>query len=330
MNTAEKRKLAVATGVFWFLLLYIVAALIWWFVSLERQNQQMYLMRKTALEQRIDPAAAPQVFQEKSNEIEDARKRGTAKYIGEGSIFLALILLGAGFVYRSVRRQLRIQQQQANFMMAVTHELKTPIAVAKLNLETLQKHQLDETKKQKLIQMTIQETTRLNNLTNNILVSSQLEGRVYKNSREELNFSDLVKNSVQDFRQRFPNRSWLESIDEEVEISGDPLLLAILLNNLLENAHKYASPGTPVTCRLNSNGNTIELAVSNEGRSIPDAEKKKIFDKFYRVGDESTRTTKGTGLGLYLCKKIAADHNADIHVTNNQPSGSTFAVLFKM
>ncbi len=73
-------------------------------------------------------------------------------------------------------------------MMAITHELKTPIAVARLNLETLQKHQLEETKRQKLIQMTLQETTRLNNLASNILVSSQLEGGTLPDGKRRTQF----------------------------------------------------------------------------------------------------------------------------------------------
>jgi signal transduction histidine kinase len=80
-------------------------------------------------------------------------------------------------------------QQQQNFMMAITHELKTPIAVAKLNLETLLKHKLDDSKQQKIIQMTLQETNRLNALTNNILISSQLEGEGYQSAKEELDLS---------------------------------------------------------------------------------------------------------------------------------------------
>ena len=107
----------------------------------------------------------------------DEHKRNKTKYLGEGSIFFLLILVGAAFVYRSVRRQFKMQQQQQNFMMAVTHELKTPISVARLNLETLLKYTLDPEKQKKLIRMTLEETARLNFLTNNILIASQLEGR---------------------------------------------------------------------------------------------------------------------------------------------------------
>ena len=72
------------------------------------------------------------------------------------------------------------------------------------------------------------------------------------------------------------------------------------------------------------------MKVIDEGIGIADADKKRIFDKFYRAGDENVRTTKGTGLGLYLCKKIMKGHNGSISVANNQPQGSIFAALFKV
>ena len=99
----------------------------------------------------------------------------TFKFFGEGGTFLGIILLGAFFVYRSIWKQMKLTQQQQNFMMAVTHELKSPIAAAKLNLETIRKHKLDPEKQQKLVENTIKETNRLDQLCNNILLASQLE-----------------------------------------------------------------------------------------------------------------------------------------------------------
>lgn len=328
MAHSDKRKLAVATLVYWILLVYIIAALVWWFISLEKQNRQMHELKLFDLEVHAKTTGDP--IDKEIVLLQQEKERNTTKYIAEGATFLALILLGAGFVYRAVRRQLKTQQQQQNFMMAVTHELKTPIAVAKLNLETLQKHQLDEIKRQKLILMTIQETNRLNTLTNNILVSSQLEGSNYSLSKEELNLSDLVKGTITDFKTRFPQREFYLEKEDDIELTGDTLLLTILLNNLLENAMKYSPAAKPIHCRLQKTNQTINLIVSDEGSGIPDNEKKRIFDKFYRIGNEATRTAKGTGLGLYLCKKIATDHNADISVTDNTPSGSNFIVSFKI
>jgi K+-sensing histidine kinase KdpD len=101
-----------------------------------------------------------------------------------------------------------------------------------------------------------------------------------------------------------------------------------MINNLLENAVKYSPKEKPVFCRLEKRKQSIILCVIDEGPGIPEHEKKKIFGKFYRIGSESTRTTQGTGLGLYLCRKIADDHNADITVTNNIPTGSIFTINF--
>lgn len=328
MQTAIKRRLVVVSIVYWFLLAYIIVALIWWFISLEKQNQTMADLQIHLLGLRIEKTKFPEDYQKAINRIEIEKRRNTTKYVSEGITFLALILIGAVFVYRAVRQQIKLQQQQQNFMMAITHELKTPIAVARLNLETLQKHHLEESKRQKLIQMTLQETSRLNNLASNILVSSQLEGGRYRIAREELNFSDLVKNCLQDFMHRFPDRQWHSQIEPELDLVGDPLLLEILANNLLENAIKYSPKSGTIGCSLTPMKNQIIFSITDQGHGIPDKEKKKIFQKFYRIGSEQTRTTQGTGLGLYLCKKIADDHNADIEVTDNHPTGCNFIVRF--
>lgn len=327
-GTARKR-FRLITIIYWLLLLYIVAALVWWFISLERQSQQITDLRLTELNSQ-KTTVDPESFARQLAKIEKDSKRNTEKYIAEGITFLILILIGAFFVYRSVRRQFRMQYQQQNFMMAITHELKTPISVARLNLETLQRYQLDEEKQTKLIRMTLQETARLDTLINNILVSSQMEGGGYLTSKEELDFSSLLKDCIKQAKSRYPERTLNEIIEDEIEIAGDPLLLQLMISNLLENAVKYSPKEKPITCRLHRTNNEVILNIIDEGIGIADMEKSKIFEKFYRTGNESTRKTQGTGLGLYLCRKIAEDHNADILVTNNEPAGSNFAIHFHL
>jgi signal transduction histidine kinase len=327
MPRSAGKRFRFITVVYWLLLLYIVAALVWWFVSLEKQNQHITDLRYSELNSQ-KATLDPQNFDRQLYKIDNDSKRNTEKYIAEGVTFLILILIGAFFVYRSVRKQFRVQQQQQNFMMAITHELKTPISVAMLNLETLQKYQLDAEKQKKLIRMTLQETSRLDTLINNILVSSQLEGGGYVFSKEELDFSSLFKDCIRDAKTRYPERNFIEDIEPEIEIAGDPLLLQLLISNLIENAVKYSPKEKPIICKLNRPGKDVLMNIIDEGIGIADAEKTKIFEKFYRTGNESTRKTQGTGLGLYLCRKIAGDHNADISVTNNIPSGSNFAIHF--
>jgi two-component system, OmpR family, sensor histidine kinase CiaH len=318
----KKKRLAVATAVYWVLLAYIITGLCFWFIELQSQSRQMTGYQLQQLRQN-DPQ-----YVQKLAAIRTEGKNKTAQYVGEGSTYLFLILLGATFVYREVRRQIRLHQQQQNFMMAVTHELKTPIAVTKLNLETLRRHRLDEQKQQRIIRAALQETNRLDVLANNILIASQLEGGEYDQTKELLDLSGLAENCISDYQSRFPDREWAKSIEPDCTLNGDPLLLQLLVGNLLENALKYSPREGTITLILVREDRRTLLSVKDEGPGIPDVEKKKIFGKFYRSGQESTRQTKGTGLGLYLCRKIADDHKATIKVTDNSPTGSTFTVAF--
>jgi signal transduction histidine kinase len=224
MPDSGKKRIRLVTTIYWLLLIYIVAALVWWFISLEKQNRQMADLKKTQLSVSIDQTHNPELYNNSLASIENDYKRNLVKYVSEGSTFLLLILVGAAFVYRSVRRQFLLQHQQQNFVMAVTHELKTPISVARLNLETLQKYQLDAEKQKKLIRMTLEETERLNGLTNNILISSQLEGPGYTTSKEELDLSDLFKDCIRNFIHRCPERKFIDSIEPDMDVMGDPLL----------------------------------------------------------------------------------------------------------
>src|SRR4051812_29472 len=220
----NKRRIRLATTIYWLLLFYIVAALIWWFISLEKQNRQMADFKIKQLNALTERATNPELYNTSLDAIEREHKKNLIKYISEGSTFLLLILIGAGFVYRSVRKQFLLQQQQQNFMMAVTHELKTPISVARLNLETIQKYNLDAEKQNRLIRMTLQETERLNSLTNNILLSSQLEAGGYATAKEELDLSDLLKDCVQNFQNRYPERIFVYESEPDIDIKGDTLL----------------------------------------------------------------------------------------------------------
>lgn len=323
MSTSfPKRKLTVITIVYWFLLSYIIAALVWWYIALSNQNEVITKTKLSEL-QKDHPT-----YFIKAAQIFDESKRKRTQYIGEGITFFILIIVGAVFVYRSARKQIKLSQQQQNFMMAITHELKTPIAITNINLETLQKRTLNTEQKEKLITNTLFETNRLNNLCNNILFASQIDSGIYKTIKTEVNISELAESVVENIAERFPERKFNINIIEGVRILGEELLLSMLFNNLIENAIKYSPKNSMIKIELDKNSHNIFYKVSDEGIGILDSEKSKIFNKFYRIGNENTRRTKGTGLGLYLCSKIAETHKANISVTNNQPMGSIFTVIF--
>lgn len=322
LSSYKTKKLRFVFIVYWFLLAYIIAALVWWFIALNNQNHQMALHDISQLKK-----DNPTYYEEVQN-ILSKEKRKTSQYIGEGAVFFLVIMAGAIFIFRAVRRQLKAGQQQQHFMMAITHELKTPVAVTKLNLETLQKRKLDEAQQQKLIQNTIQETNRLNALCNNILLVAQIEDKHYHIIKEEIDLSNLIKDCVQDFTSRFPQRIYITDITNDLFIKGDELLLQLAANNLIDNATKYSDKTKPVTVSLSGEAGKVRLAVKDEGNGIPGDDKKKIFEKFYRIGNKATREAKGTGLGLYLTKKITQQHKANISVTDNTPAGSIFTIEF--
>lgn len=323
MNASKKKRLALITIVYWFLLLYIIAALIFWYISLTKQNNAIAELRISEVKK------DDFLFDQKISKIKDDKRRKEAQYIGEGSIFLVVILLGAVFVYRATRRQIKLGQQQENFMMAVTHELKTPIAVTQLNLETLLRRQLDEDTREKLIRNTLHEANRLNQLSNNILLTSQLEGGNYQAFKQDVNLSEIAMEVIKEYSNRYPLRHITSLIDPEVFIIGEAILLRMLLNNLVENALKYSPKEKQVRVELHRHPKEIELIVIDEGIGIAAAEKTRIFNKFYRVGNENTRKAQGTGLGLYLSKRIAAAHKGIIDVKDNHPQGSIFTIIFK-
>src|SRR6185436_8266010 len=170
-----------------------------------------------------------------------------------------LILLGAIFVYREVRRQIKLQLQQQNFMMAITHELKTPIAVTKLNLETLQKRKLEGSQQERLINNTIQETDRLNALCNNMLLASQMEAGDNPVTKENVDLTSLASECINDFITRYPRRFFDSSLQEGIYVNGDVLLLQMAINNLLDNAIKYSPKESPIQVLLHKKEKQVQL-----------------------------------------------------------------------
>jgi signal transduction histidine kinase len=320
----KTNRLRIIFLVYWVLLAYIIAALVWWFIALNRQNVQMASFEISQL--KIGDPNNPKQL----TEILAITKRKTAQYVGEGAIFLLLILSGAVFIYRAVRRQFKSGQDQQNFMMAITHELKTPIAITKLNLETLLKRKLEESQQQRLIQNTIQEANRLNALCNNMLLASQMEAGGHRITKEEINLSELTIACIKDFIIRYPQRIFQEEVVGDIYIMGDRFLLQMAINNLIDNAIKYSPKNSVISILLYQQQKVITLVIRDQGKGIEAAEKKKVFDKFYRIGNKATKEAKGTGLGLYLTKKIALQHDASIFVGDNTPTGSDFTILFKV
>jgi len=315
----------VFTTIYIILLVYIIAALVFWGISLQKQNEQLFEQQVIVLNNLVDNNKYPAAYNEQLTKLERKRSAHIKQYVGEGATFLIVILIGAVVVYTSFARRIKLSRQQNNFMLSVTHELKSPIAAMKLNLQTLERHQLNEDKRKELLDRCIKESNRLNDLCNNMLFASQLEGRQYKAARELFHLSELVEDAVADYAARYP-RNFEQDIIPGCKITGDKVMIHMAINNLLENAVKYTPVDKPVLITLEEKSGNAILSIIDQGTGIPDNEKKNIFNKFYRVGNEESRKAKGTGLGLYLTNKIVLQHKGRIIVKNNTPSGSIFEI----
>lgn len=306
------------------LLAYVVAALVFWGFSLNRQSEQLFHLQSVQLHEHIDSLRQPALFQQEYQKLLDKRRARRTQYIGEGTTFLVVILIGAGVVYAAFRRRLELSRQQNNFMLSVTHELKTPIAAMKLNLQTLQRPKLSDEQRAQLLSRSVSEADRLNELCNNMLMASQVEGQQYRFTKEPVDLSELTQRKSAEFSQRFPGILTAE-IEPGIKVLGDTWMLGMVLTNLIENALKYA-PGAPVMVVLGSGNKEAVLQIKDQGKGIPEGEQRKIFRKFYRIGDETTRRSKGTGLGLYLVQHIVRRHKGTVRILPNLPSGTVFAI----
>ncbi|OSZ82368.1 hypothetical protein CAP35_03610 [Chitinophagaceae bacterium IBVUCB1] len=317
------------TTVHLLLLTYVVAALVFWGFSLNEKSHEIYKQGVAILKTEVDSTIYPEMYNTKLQQLQSQLETRKKQYIGEGSTFLLVILIGAAVVYSSFRRSIRLSRQQNNFMLSVTHELKSPIAAMKLNLQTLERHKLDEEKKSLLVDRCVKEANRLNDLCNNMLIASQMEGRQYVPAREALQLDELVQSCYKDYAFRYPNRFADNGMDS-CRLQGDRLLLQMAVNNLLENAVKYTPADKPVNVSLQVKGSNAILQIADNGPGIPDAEKGKVFNKFYRIGNEETRKSKGTGLGLYLTSKIVKQHNGKITIQDNKPTGCVFEITLPL
>lgn len=310
------------------LFVYIIAAIVFWGYSLDKQARTLHELEIQNLNARQSKLTAVQ-YQDEINKLEDKRVRRRKQYLGEGGTFLLITIFASALIYIAYYRQRKLSQIQKNFMLSVTHELKTPVAGIKLNMQTMQRHKLDEENQNKLIHSTISESNRLHDLCNNILVATQLESRRGALYPENIDLIALLQTEVNEYKSRYPSLNIeFQTNLPQFNLKGETTLWKLVISNLIENARKYTVKDPSIKLVLQNNESHVVLQVQDQGVGISEDEKEYIFNKFYRVGNENVRTSKGTGLGLYLVKKIVTLYKYDISVKNNTPQGSIFEVKF--
>ena len=266
-------------------------------------------------------------------QLESLQPKRIGMILSEGSMFVIVFSVGAYYLHSSINKEQKLQEQKKNFLLSVTHELKSPLASIKILLQTIQKRNLTKVQTLDFIDKSLLDIERLDDMVENMLLASKIDNSSYTFPKAEFNLSVLVDSIVNRLQvtKCDCNQQIIEAeIEPKIEITGDKFALTSVVTNLVENAIKYSSPCEAVAVKLFSKEGKIHLQVADHGIGIADEEKGRIFDRFYRVGSEDTRNTKGTGLGLFIVKQVLDKHEATIRVKDNRPAGSIFEVEFAL
>ncbi|MCX6294693.1 MAG: ATP-binding protein [Bacteroidetes bacterium] len=311
---------------FYILLTYVFLQFSWWTFSMFKLNNEIMHLKS---EVNLLKGESPEEVISNGNELNAKLRTRWLMISSEGSVFICLLLLGGYQVRKTLKKENALAQQQQNFLLSVTHELKSPIASTKLQLQTLLKHELDRTKQKEIITNAISDTERLNTLVENILLAAKIENSVFSIYKESFNVSEYLTEGLNQTIKSFNYKQKVVlNIEPNIRMNIDKTSFPSIILNLFENAVKYSSENSTITIGLKKQNENVILSVADEGVGISDPEKASIFQKFYRVGNEEVRKTKGTGLGLYIVNYLVTQHNGTIAVKNNYPKGSIFEVVF--
>ena len=246
--------------------------------------------------------------------------------IGEAAVFILIILIGAYYVIRSYYNELALFKKEKNFALSVTHELKTPIATSKLFAQTLLKRSnLGETQRKESLEKIIEEQNRLNALVEKILLASSIDDMKSQIQKKPVFIKKTIDTILTQIRE---THHVINNIEQDLTILGDEFYLISLFQNLIDNAIKYAEKNTTIIISSIRQQSGILIQVADEGIGIKNEFKELIFERFFRIGDEETRDTKGTGLGLFLVKEIVKLHDGEITCRDNSPKGTVFEIKF--
>jgi signal transduction histidine kinase len=310
------------------IVVYILAAGFWWSYLLNSKNREVLdaQIQKLEILQKINGENLLKIAEEKKSVL--ARfNRQRWMIIGEGAVFMIILLIGLWRIYRIRQKELALALQQQNFLLSITHELKSPLASVQLVLETIQKRQLTAEQLQKLSINGLKENDRLHRLVQDLLLAARVEGG-YEYVFERLDLDLILRECVGWAMPKYAGPINFESSGDIVLKAADKTTLSTAFSNLIENAVKYSETNAPINIKAYRKKHQIFVEIADFGPGILKLEREKIFNKFYRIGSEHIRKTKGTGLGLYIVKKVIEAHNGSISVKENQPNGAIFTATF--
>jgi two-component system, OmpR family, sensor histidine kinase SenX3 len=242
-----------------------------------------------------------------------------------GLTAMAAALLGVLLV--DARRRRRYEELRSNFVAAVSHELRTPLASMRLLVESMATRVSDERTREKLLRLGT-DVDGLDFLVENILSFSRLERGRLSPRKERVSLAEIVTEAATRARAEAPGVQVQIDASPDVEVRADPELVALVVHNLVRNAWQHHPRAERrVAVRLDSGGGLARVSVEDDGAGIAEVDRERIFLEFERGSRASSR---GTGLGLALCRQIARAHGGDVALASTGPTGSTFVLTLPL
>lgn len=335
------------------LLVVLIVQVAWWMTdhirftnSVERRIETLYYAdaaviteflsgrRPTMLESamphlEIDNAAAT-VRPEALHALERDGAARRNRYAWEGAFFLVVLIGGMGVLGRAILYDRELRRRQQNFLAAVSHEFKSPLASMRLAAETLMMRS-NEPNTQRLGGRILEDGERLLRMIENLLDTAKLEEGRESVVSQRVDVGHAVAAAVSEFAERAAlyDIEIETRVDDGLELFVDPSALDSVLRNLLDNSVKACATGNGrsirVTARRERRGATLSIA--DDGIGFPPEEAAMIFEKFYRLGDELRRATPGTGLGLYIVKRLVELSGAKIESSSRGIGGGATVTI---
>tara|TARA_B100000524_G_scaffold89764_1_gene42043 strand:- start:6753 stop:7619 length:867 start_codon:yes stop_codon:yes gene_type:complete len=260
-----------------------------------------------------------------ADQTQEDTSRRIIMIIGEGGVFILILMAGFWKIQQSIAKEIQLSQRQNNFMLSITHELKTPLTSIQLALQTLKKRNLKIEDRADLIAKALGSNQRLSSLIENIINASRLESNDFTPRREIFPLKTFLQNKTAELTASHEQATIKLNCEVDI-IYADTYMLETIFNNLLENAIKYSGENPKMEIIVKQNEKFIEIIISDQGTGITAEEKQQVFKKFYRVGNEISRSQKGSGLGLFITSEFVQLHKGRIKCENNKPAGTKFII----
>lgn len=292
---------------------YMLFALMWWAILLVQKTNTIESL-KTELA-------------DKYPEADKENYRQKVMITSEGIVFALSLITGIVLLNSAFRREMKMAKQQKNFLLSVTHELKSPITAIQLILETFKKRKLSDSQQEELIVNGQEEAQRLTKLVEDLLLAAKIDPKKTLKT-ESVEINKLGKTLVAQYEKLHKDRIFeFAPSDSKAFAQTHAESLSLMTSNLLDNAVKYSERSGKISMVVEDKTEAVSIKIVDLGKGIPENEKKNIFKQFYRIGDEDTRSSKGTGLGLFLVKELAEKLKIQVLVSAHKPKGSVLELL---